>query len=398
MNIWLVNPYDNLPKEGNRPQRYWLMARAFVCAGHKVVYWTSDFSHATKKKRVEICKVADGFEVRQIETKSYPKNICLARVLSHKRLAEDWQRLAQHETFRPDVVIASTPPLSLCDAARTYARVVGALFVADVQDAWPETFERVLPKFVLSILGLYRKANCIYCNADGVSAVAMRYVELAQKYGSNLPMMVFCHCIDMAARTTKPSFEAGVLRLAYVGNMSLSYDLETVIKTVANLENVTLDIAGNGPDKTRLMALVNGVGNIKFHGYLGDEDLAKLLAGCHVGLVPMFPSSCVGVPGKMADYAAAGLKVIESLGGETARVIDKYKVGGHYKAGDIESLRQAIATIRNRVTTPNPPEFAAQFDASIVMDRYVKWVHGLCQCRHDWGSTRGPHSDPLTRG
>ena len=202
----------------------------------------------------------------------------------------------------------------------------------------------------------------------------------------------------MLAGATNIRADNAALRLAYVGNMSLSYDLEAVIKAVANMGCVILDIAGNGPDKERLEGLAKGAGNIKFHGYLGDEDLAKLLAGCHVGLVPMFPSSCVAVPGKMADYAAAGLKVIESLGGETARVIDKYKVGGHYKAGDIESLRQAIATIRYSVTTPNPPEFAAQFDASIVMDRYVKWVHGLCQCRQDWGSTRGPHSDPLTRG
>ena len=52
MTVWIVNPFDNLPLEGYRPQRYWLMAQAFAAAGHDVVYWTSDFSHANKAPRI----------------------------------------------------------------------------------------------------------------------------------------------------------------------------------------------------------------------------------------------------------------------------------------------------------------------------------------------------------
>ena len=39
MNVWIANPFDNLPPEGARPQRYWLMARAFARAGHAVTLW-----------------------------------------------------------------------------------------------------------------------------------------------------------------------------------------------------------------------------------------------------------------------------------------------------------------------------------------------------------------------
>ena len=49
MTVWIVNPFDNLPLEGFRPQRYWLMAEAFVEAGHNVVFWSSDFNHSTKQ-------------------------------------------------------------------------------------------------------------------------------------------------------------------------------------------------------------------------------------------------------------------------------------------------------------------------------------------------------------
>lgn len=395
MRVWIINPFDNLPSEGYRPQRYWLMARAFAVAGHDVTYWTSDFSHASKKRRNIVKKVEDGFVVKMVPTLAYPTNICIKRVLSHRRLAQDWFASAGRATIAPDIVIASMPPLGLCDAARRFAAGCGAMFIADIQDAWPETFERVMPKFFLSVLGLYRKAKRVYREADGISAVAMRYVELAQKYGSDAPMMEFGHCIDMTTRAVNPSVDDSTLRLAYVGNMSLSYDLETVIRAVADMEGVSLGIAGNGPDKERLERLANDAGNIKFNGYLGDEDLAKLLASCNVGLVPMFPDSCVGVPGKLADYAAARLKVIGSLEGETAELVDRYNVGGHYKSGDVESLRQAIMDIRGKIPTPNPPGFAAHFDAVTVMDAYVKWVQGLCRCRQDWGSTHGPHGVSL---
>ena len=48
MNIWIINPFDNLPVEGYRPQRYWLMSEAFARAGHAVTLWTQDWSHARK--------------------------------------------------------------------------------------------------------------------------------------------------------------------------------------------------------------------------------------------------------------------------------------------------------------------------------------------------------------
>jgi glycosyltransferase involved in cell wall biosynthesis len=274
------------------------------------------------------------------------------------------------------------PPLGLCDAARAYAARCGALFVADVQDAWPETFERVLPRFVLSAMGLRRTARRIYAGSDGVSAVAERYVDLARGYGCRAPCAVFGHCIEGRARAAKT--DDGVLHLAYIGNMSMSYDLETLVRVVAGMENVTLDIAGNGPDRARLEKLVAstaGAANVRMHPYLGETELARLLDSCDAGVIPMFPDSCVGVPGKMADYAAAGLRVVEWLGGETAAIVDRYAVGTHYAAGDTVSLGKAIAAVAKMGKNAGGEDFAGNFDASAVMARYVEWTMALSRGR-----------------
>ena len=63
MTVWIVNPFDNLPPEGYRPQRYWLMARAFARAGHRVTYWSSDFSHAHKAPRKFNDPASEGFRL-----------------------------------------------------------------------------------------------------------------------------------------------------------------------------------------------------------------------------------------------------------------------------------------------------------------------------------------------
>ncbi len=382
MTVWIVNPFDNLPQEGNRPQRYWLMARAFVAAGHSVVYWTSDFSHATKKNRV-LQGVdaaareyeAEGMRVVLLPTKPYPKNVCLARLLSHRALARTFADSVRRAADRPDLVVASMPPLGLCDAARRFAKKAGAKFVCDVQDAWPETFERVAPRFLLA--GLRRTARRIYRDADAVTATGRAYLELAASYGATAPMRVFGHAIDLSARDLAGSARradrsSSLMRLVYCGNMSLSYDLETVVRAVKDLPDATLDLAGNGPDRARLEALASGCGRIRFRGYLGEAELANLLDACTIGVVPMFPDSRVAVPGKLADYAAAGLRVVECLGGECAAIVRRHGAGAHYEAGDAAGLKAAIAACAD--LAPDREGFRAAFDGARIMADYARFA------------------------
>lgn len=371
MTVWIINPFDNLPMEGYRPQRYWLMSRAFVAAGHRVVYWTGDFSHATKRRRVLVRENAEPeIELRMVPTLAYPKNICLRRIASHWQLARTWRRLAEKDAEKPDVVIASTPPLGLCSAALRYAKRHNAMFVADVMDAWPETFERIVPRWMLGTMRA--KARRIYRNADAISAVASRYIDLAKSYGATAPVKLSYHGIEVLGVRGQASGVSRDVRLAYIGSFGASYDLETVIEAVKQTPNATLDIAGSGPKEAALRELAADCGRIRFHGYLADAEMKELLRNCDVGLVPMFPDSCVGVPYKLADYAAAGLRVVECLGGETQSLVGRFHAGAHYEPRNAASLVAALG---------RPPDadwdaagFAGQFDARRIMAEYVEWV------------------------
>ncbi len=394
MRVWIVNPFDNLPLEGNRPQRYWLMARAFARAGCEVTLWTSDFSHAHKAKRVFTSEAlaargagadgadawrADGFRTVLLPTLAYRRNISFRRIWSHRLLARRWAARVQGEPT-PELVIASSPPLGLCAAARDYCAAHRLPFVVDVMDAWPETFERVVPRFLLSSLRKTARAN--YRAARAITAVAARYLDLVRDYGAKAPARLFYHGIERtaAAEAVHEKAPASPFTLVYAGNMGASYDLGTVIEAVKAMEGVVLELAGSGPREAALRARAADCPRIRFHGYLAEAPLKALFASADAGVVPMFPDSCVGVPYKLADYAAAALPILNSLEGETAKLVAETAAGETYRAGAVASFVQAVERLRVRdraALQEGAAHLAERFDADKVYGDYVAWLCGL---------------------
>ena len=394
MNVWIVNPFDNLPPEGLRPQRYWLMARAFVRAGHRVTYWSADFSHAYKRPRDSetVEGEYEGIALRLVHEPPYGKNICFKRLWSHWRFARNWLSaaiaLADHG---PDVLVVSSPPLALGAAAREFCRRTGARLVIDVQDAWPETFKRVAPRFLLAPLAMLARRN--YRAADAITAVATRYLDLVRSYGAACPMHLCYLGIEAKCRMENGEWHSP-FRLAYIGNMSRSYDLATVVNAVREMPDATLDLAGAGPDEPALKARAAGCDRIRFHGYLEEGDLRRLLVESDVGIIPMFDDSCVGVPGKLSDYTSAGLPVINALTGETASLLARYGAGVQYTAGDRGSFIAATSAARH-LEKKSAIDLSVEFDAEKLYNGYVNFVEKLFDHK---GNMDCPQRDAVADG
>ena len=384
MTVWIQNPFDNLPSEGYRKQRYWLMAEAFVRAGHEIVYWTSDFSHAKKKCRgLEGLGGLGGFEVRLIQTRPYLKNVSLARICSHRAYAKEWLKTVSNLPNFPNVpnlIVSSSPTLSAAAAALTIGRALGSKVVVDVQDAWPETFERLAPKgfrwLAHLLLTPWRMdaRSMIYRKADLVTGVCDRYRELTGRedyYRAYLGI----EKSSFAKAAEDKGWAAGAnrkIRLVYSGNLGKSYDLGTIVKAVEANVDFALDVAGYGD-------FACACPRVKFHGMLSAPDLQALFAQCDVGIVPMANESWVGIPNKFFDYSAAGLAIVSSLGGESARLLRKYGCGVTYRYGDAASLAAAIRQVTTFDRGASQTMCAAEFDARTIYDAYVARVTALVQ-------------------
>ena len=351
MVVWIQNPFDNLPGEGFRKMRYALMAEAFARAGHDVTFWTSDFSHALKRRRAPSAAAATGFACRLVPTPPYSRNVSVRRVLSHAAYARRWEALARKAAAQgrpPELVIASLPTISGAAAALCLGRSLGARVVVDVQDAWPETFERIVPRWTLS--PLRAKVRRVFREADLVTGVCDRYRELV---GRDDYLRAYLG-VEPGERPKPPRSRTGRGRIAYVGGIGRTYDLDTV-RAAAKLLDMDLAVAGGG-------------------NYLDEAGLAEFLSGCDVGVVPMRDDSWVGIPNKVFDYAKAALPIVSSLGGETAALLAKYECGATYAAGDPSSLAAAVRTALQCRPCASRDMCEAEFDATRIYDAYVRSV------------------------
>ena len=367
MIFWIVNPFDNLPGEGRRPLRYWTLCRSLAAAGHRAVWWSSDFHHGEKRRReLPATYEADGFQVRLVPTPAYRRNIGLKRWRSHAAFARNWENLGRdavgaEEIPKPDLIVTSLPPLGTADAAFRLRKDWGCKAVVDVMDAWPETFYRIIPgpARLREMLGpfLFRSALCqarrAFQQADAVTAVGQTYLDLARRHGCTRPQQLCYHGIALQpALQRQPRKPGDGLRLVYIGFMGDSYDLQTVLAGTAALIRsgtaVSLDMAGCGPKEQTVTAWIGAQPakvqeNIRLHGYLQAGDLHDLLLRSDLALIPMKPESWVAVPYKAGDYAEAGLAMLNCLSGETQELLAAHEAGSFYRVGDTAGFMEAVA-------------------------------------------------------
>ena len=425
MQIWIINPFDQLPNETDVPLRYWTLCRVLAEQGHEVIWWSSDFSHLTKSKR-QACPPTDGFTVRLIKTPPYAKNISLKRLKNHRVFAcgfyrEAVQRLQSGDLKAPDRIVLSLPPLGIAEKAfklRDFINLSSAnkahhdcQVVVDIMDAWPETFYRALPGWLPQqikkalLYPLHRSAKRAYTHADKISAVGQTYLDLAEQYlhaqsasrsqrkkdfceksipseelGEMLPRHLCHHGTDLTRfekipTDTRPATTPG--KAVYLGAMGNGYDLQTIIK-VAQRWQVEgrfpwqLHFAGEGPLRNALESISADLikeERVIFHGYLGKEAINKLLLTSDLALVPNRPDSRVACPYKAAEYAAAGLPMISCLKGELDQLLTQWNAGSEYKEGDADSLYTAFQNYLTDSERLNQHSRNARKMAEVLFDR-----------------------------
>jgi len=394
MVVWICNPFDSLPGEGARLQRYGLLCKAFAQVGHHVVWWSSDWNHVKKNVRNASLGKIDGVDIRLIPTFPYRRNIGLSRVFSHWRYACSWERLGcqavrRRELAKPDLIVASLPPLDTAVILQRLCKRLNAVGVVDIMDAWPETFERVFPYWTLAPLRfLARKA---LRGADAVSAVGQTYLAIARQHiAESKPSYMCYHGVEInpIGRTAS----ASVLRFLYIGNMASSYDLLTWVRAFAELKkeglHASLDLVGDGPLRPAIQLEIEKMQVspcVRLHEWQTSEGMAQFLRQADVGVVPNIPDSYVAVPYKLADYTAAGVPVLSCLTGETHDLIRKYAAGWHYTAGDVQSLKATIRTLIEQKASPDVQTAGTNarhmaetcFDAKQIYPAFVNWLEGI---------------------
>jgi glycosyltransferase involved in cell wall biosynthesis len=441
LSIWIVNPFDDIPGEGLPPLRYWSLARVLAGRGHDVTWWTAAWSHRRKAARTTplLTRDEEGFAVRLVAVRPYAKNVSLARLASHRDFGRTFERLANEsiasgQLERPDIIVASLPPLEGPEAAARLAKRLDANLVVDLMDVWPETFERLLPgpqwlrKALYPLLfgRMAKRRQALLDSADAVSSCARGYLDVIPEATRGDKPRHVCHLgawlpefespprlIDeIPDTTTVPTAEptgtdatvsaaptsastAAPLACVYAGTLEAGQDLDTLLAAARLLSaqgvSATLHVAGTGRLEPSLRAAaqtIRGSCAVRVHGLLNRGDYVHLLSECDVGLVLVKPESLVAVPYKVCDYAAAGLAIVNPLPGELEQFVSEYRAGLPYTAGNGDSLARAIATLagdRRRLLDMRHGArrlAESEFDREKTYARFADWLEGISRASH----------------
>jgi len=423
LTVWLVNPFDDIPGEGLPPLRYWTLARILAARGHDVTWWSSTWSHRRKAVRTTPLGIREdeGFSVRLVATPPYAGNVSWARLRSHREFGRTFERLgseavASRQLERPDIVLASLPPLEGPEAALRLARRTDATFIVDLMDLWPETFARLLPgpAFIRGPLAKLlfgnaqrRRAELITA-ADAVSSATHTFADtVLEGAAAELPRHV-CYVgaylaefpppprlvdpVPQAGGAAAPATTFEPIQCVYAGSLGTGQDLQALVAAARALSaagtQAVIHVAGTGPLESLLRsaeAAQRGSCALRVHGLLPRAEYVRLLGSCDVGLVLVKPESLVAVPYKACDYATAGLALVNSLPGELQSLIDAHAAGVPYTAGDGQSLAQAITSLAADRRRLLHMRHAARRLAATAFDRertyaaFADWIETLAR-------------------
>lgn len=422
LDIWLVNPFDDLPGEGIPPLRYWTLARVLTARGHHVTWWTATWSHRRKATRSAATEMAThgDFDLRLVPVRPYQKNVSVARLASHADFGRHVEEqataaVATGDLARPALILASLPPFEGPEAAMRLAKRFDATFILDAQDLWPETFERLLPgpAFFRRAVGalLLRRMRArrerLVAAADGLVAVTAAHADQAFARGPQQTPRHVCYVgADLSAFPSPPAAAVDAspeaeIQCVYAGSLEAGQDV-AVLHEAARLlsaRNVraTLHIAGDGSLLGRLRnaaAHSTGTCRLVVHGLLEAQSYRNLLAASHVGLICVKPDTHVVVPNKACDYAAAGLALVNSLPGELAALIKQYGAGLPYVCGNAASLADTIADIARDRDRLSAKQRGSRLLAEEKLDRqktypqFANWIEATASRRT--GTSNGP--------
>jgi glycosyltransferase involved in cell wall biosynthesis len=331
-----------------------------LSSSYEVEVITSDFAHDLKSFKTP-WKGEYAFKVTYIHEPGYPTNVCLKRLYSHwiwgKNVAKYLKSIA-----KPDYIYCAVPSLTAALEAGRYSKKFGAQFIIDIQDLWPEAFGMVMGASTLKKIALYPikiYADAIYKRADKVIGVSDTYRDrglLVNKSAKGLSVYLGNNgaVFDEAKKTYSESYDDNELRIAYIGTLGHSYDIQCVIDAVAlvnsrkNIEQqVKFIVMGDGPFRSKFEAYAKTRNaNVVFTGRLPYQQMVGKMCSCDIVVNPIVKGAAQSITNKVGDFALSGLPVINTQEcDEYRRAVANRALGINCECGNVEEVAYAIESL-----------------------------------------------------
>lgn len=298
---------------------------------------------------------------------------------------------------RPDVIVASSPPISVGFVAALIASARGVPFVFEVRDMWPDDaielgfiknplligISRVLERF------LYWRASLVVTNSPGIkdwlvtkkrlSPHAVGVVENPVETPKNADREALRKRFGWGEKTV----------FVYAGSHSFVYDFDLALDVAKELERepILFVFVGDGRQKPHLMARVaaEGLANVVALPPVPSREVAEYLAAADAGFVTLkgFPRLRFVYATKVFDYMAAALPMVIAMEGVTAELARNAHAGICVPPGDRRAFLEAIRALagekgrRKKLGENGKKYLDTHYRASDLARRYLEILKPL---------------------
>lgn len=374
MDIWFIEIGEPLPIEKDaRLLRYGMLTRELASMGHRVVWWTSSFSHATKK---QVCNgdqeiQINGVTLRIISGQGYTHNISYRRIRHQQDFAEKFAQISTKSRL-PQILISPIPTIETSQTAVQLAIKNHVPILIDIRDEWPDELVNLAPRQLRWLVSLflkkaYRRMHYICHNATGIIGTSQRQLEYGLSFAGRekdqndgvVPHGYLSQKLpeEKIADATRWWKEKGVkedaLVCCFFGTIGKFFDLETVIKAAEILSKefrIQIVLCGTGSGFKKYQKMAASVESVYFPGWVGASKIAGLMRLSHVGLAPYAASQSMSLPNKPIEYFSGGLPVVASIQGELKDIIYHFNCGVIYEPFSVDGLCAALRQLQQDKT------------------------------------------------
>lgn len=263
---------------------------------------------------------------------------------------------------RSQVALVYATPVTVGLAGVVLRRLFGRPYVVYVQDLWPDTVlaTGMLPVRLERTIGAALDPFCqlVYRSASRIAVISPGMKRLLVARGvADSKIDVIYNWVDDNMFHPEPSKAPNTcFRVMYAGNLGDVQGLETLVKAVATLDDLSdleVVLVGGGVAEQGLRALVNSLGldrRVLFEGTRPTSEMSRLMAQAHVQLVSLrdLPLFHVTMPSKVQAILACGLPMIICAPGDAAELVLTSGAGIYAMPSNVEDLAKAIRSAHGK--------------------------------------------------
>jgi glycosyltransferase involved in cell wall biosynthesis len=298
----------------------------------------------------------DGYDVNYVWVHATPSKRARSRVANYASYLLTATLVASSRR-RPDIVLASSPPLPVGSVGSALAFRFRVPWVLDVRDLWPDAAVAVGE---MEDGLLYRTAARIerrlYRSAAAITAATDDFVRAIEGRGG-------AGKVSLVRNGTSALFLAAGLEEAdpselgerdsrftwtYAGNLGLAQGLEAAVEAAAQLgDGFRLILIGEGPRRAELTRMAEGLppGTVEIREPIPPERAAHLLRASDALLVSLAPGFDGFVPSKLFDFCAMARPVVLASKGEAVKLAEDAEAAICVPPADPDALAGAVRAL-----------------------------------------------------